>query len=143
MNGLEIKITISPQGQVNISGPLDQPLVMYGALKMGEQALAAFYAKQQNGKSIVPRRMRGDWWRGIDVATVYVLTTAFDYEGESAVGVYGQWHVAIKAAEKMAAERGYEGGQWVNKSQPNEHGVYELAFGSTQFIVRSEPIRES
>jgi hypothetical protein len=56
MTGLQITITITPQGQCNVTGPLEQPIIMYGALKIAETTLAQFYAKQANGSAIVAAR---------------------------------------------------------------------------------------
>ncbi len=69
---------------------------------------------------------------------VYVVTSAFDYEGEKPIGLYSSLHWAQVAARNAAEQSGCDGGQWVQKSER----MWELSFGATQFIVRQEFVRD-
>jgi len=66
---------------------------------------------------------------------VFVLTSAFDYEGESPIGVYASLQLAQSAAEKLASERGYGATEWSSKD-----GFWQLPFGSTQWNIREEEV---
>ena len=68
---------------------------------------------------------------------VYVLTSAFDCEGEQPIGVHASLPFAKQAAEKMADACGFTGGGWVQKSRD----VWELQYGSNQWVVRRELVR--
>lgn len=64
---------------------------------------------------------------------VYVLTSAFDMEGETVLGVYESLADAKSKAESLASERGeYE---WA------DNGEWRLSCGASHYIIRPEPIQ--
>lgn len=68
---------------------------------------------------------------------VFVITRAYDYEGESPVDVAASCELAMRIAEKDAASSGYEGGAWKDIL-----GSPKLDFGSVQWIIREWIVRE-
>lgn len=68
--------------------------------------------------------------------TVFVLTSAFDYEGESPIGVCASLELAKAWAEKKAKELGYESAEWVTVREQ-----LELQCGSTQWVIREEEVQ--
>ncbi len=50
---MEILITVTAQGQVNVKGPIENKVMAYGLLEVAKEAIAAFHANKANG-SIVP-----------------------------------------------------------------------------------------
>ena len=66
---------------------------------------------------------------------VFVLTTAFDYEGESAIGVYATLELAKADAERRSKDCGQEGGEWTTVRDQ-----IELQFGSSQWVIREEEV---
>lgn len=44
---VELKITVTEQGQIGVHGPLDQPLVCYGLLEMARQAIQKHHEQAQ------------------------------------------------------------------------------------------------
>ena len=68
--------------------------------------------------------------------SVFVLTQAFDYEGESPVGVYARFDDAMFVAQRKATDYGYESAALKQVSG----GQWEIRCGSTQWIVRTEKV---
>ena len=50
---IKFEITITDQGGVSVSGPLDNPIQAYGVLELGRQALADHY-KKLNDRLVQP-----------------------------------------------------------------------------------------
>ena len=50
---MQLLITVTKQGQVNVKGPIDNKLVAYGLLELAKEAVAQYHASKANG-SIVP-----------------------------------------------------------------------------------------
>ena len=67
---------------------------------------------------------------------VFVITRAFDYEGESPIAVAGNLKLSKEIAEKEAIVDGYENGIWEESS-----GAIKLQFGATQYVIREEEVR--
>jgi hypothetical protein len=68
--------------------------------------------------------------------TVFVLTSGFDYEGESPVGVYASMELAKQAAEQKSQWIECEFGvEWNDKD-----GESEFRFGSSYYTVREEVV---
>lgn len=68
--------------------------------------------------------------------TVFVLTSAFDYEGESPIGVCASVEFAKAWAEKNAKALGYESAEWATVREQ-----LELQCGSTQWVIREEEVQ--
>ena len=68
--------------------------------------------------------------------SVFVLTRAYDYEGESPVGVFASAALAKVQAEKQADEFGYSRGNW-----STVENRIELDCGSTQWVIREEQVQ--
>lgn len=68
--------------------------------------------------------------------TVFVLTSAFDCEGESPSGVCVSLELAKALAEKNAKELGYEPAEWATVREQ-----LELQCGSTQWVIREEEVQ--
>jgi hypothetical protein len=55
MPDVQLTITLHEQGGVDVSGPISNPILCYGLLEMGRDALKEFWAKQAaDGPRIVP-----------------------------------------------------------------------------------------
>jgi hypothetical protein len=63
--------------------------------------------------------------------TVFVLTSGFDYEGESPVGVYASLNMAMEAAEAKVTDC-WPGAEWTELPT----GGFEYRFGSSTYTVR-------
>lgn len=44
---VQLLITLSPEGQIGVQGPLEQPLICYGLLECARQAIEAHCKKAQ------------------------------------------------------------------------------------------------
>lgn len=49
----QLKITLLPNGHIQVEGPLDNKLACYGMLEMAKEAIAAHHAKKDAGPQIV------------------------------------------------------------------------------------------
>jgi len=70
---------------------------------------------------------------------VFVLTSAFDYEGETAFGAFASLSLAQAAAQERAITAGYEPGDWVYLGGGDAR--WELQFGSQQWVIREEEVQ--
>lgn len=52
--GIVVTITMTPTGQLNLSGPLENPLMMYGILEMAKVVLQEHLKRQAEGQRIQP-----------------------------------------------------------------------------------------
>ena len=52
--GLQLVITLAPEGSLNLQGPLDQPLTIYGMLEMAKDAYRQHLQQRQEGQRIQP-----------------------------------------------------------------------------------------
>lgn len=51
---IELKISMNQQGQIQVSGPLENKIACYGLLEAAKETIAAFHAKKASGPTIVP-----------------------------------------------------------------------------------------
>lgn len=49
---IELKITINPDGVVYVQGPLNDPILCYGMLKMGERQLDKHFDQSRKVRAI-------------------------------------------------------------------------------------------
>lgn len=52
--GLQLVIHLSPNGQVQVAGPIDNQILCYGLLELGSDALKAHFEKLTQRSAIVP-----------------------------------------------------------------------------------------
>lgn len=67
---------------------------------------------------------------------VFVLTSSFDGEGESPLGVYATKELAMKAAEYKADQLAWGETKWFSYSEI----TMELRFGASTFVIREERV---
>ncbi len=60
MPAMQMVITVTEQGQVNVTGPLDNPLVAYGLLEVAKDTLRNHFAAAQQAaiKPATPEDVR-------------------------------------------------------------------------------------
>ena len=77
----------------------------------------------------------------MDTATmndpVFVLSSAFDCEGESPIGVFATPTLAKKTAEARAEELGWPIVRWMQDAGFS----WECRYGGSSFIIREELVR--
>lgn len=72
------------------------------------------------------------------MSEVYVLTSAFDMEGESPLAVFGTLEKAQAAAELIATSYGWERFEWMGMAVE----AWQMSNGgSSSFIIRKEVIQ--
>jgi hypothetical protein len=70
---------------------------------------------------------------------VFVITQAYDCEGECPIGVAASLETAKAIATQNAVKCGYSPGEWAT----TRSGAHELQFGSTQYVIREEQVQET
>lgn len=50
---MKLEIIINEDGSVTLNGPIDNPLLCYGIIKLGEVTLTQYTNSKQQGKGIV------------------------------------------------------------------------------------------
>ena len=72
---------------------------------------------------------------------VFVLTSNFDCEGESPIGVFANLDAAKSRGSKLGNSAGFEHEDWWNLIGDNNGERWELKHGSSSYIVRAEVVK--